>query len=190
VGPHIRLQYSDRKTLADASNLLLHHAKRQTATAQHKEDRRKIKKLVEQFLPTLFFQQPSNGGAKNEDDDEPMEDVDNAQPGGGSQQKNGKEDKTAKDLCSRLEAVGGKNGAASSLRTARPLLPSQAQSAVAGTSSSSGTPGATSPTGAGGGSTNRPSLATAAEEPGSDPKTCPVNGDVRAASKVFFVFTE
>ena len=41
VGPHLRLYYKDKSVLDDASNLLIHHVKRQTGI--HKEDKQKIK---------------------------------------------------------------------------------------------------------------------------------------------------
>ncbi|CAG0926268.1 unnamed protein product, partial [Notodromas monacha] len=68
VGPHMQLSYCDANTLDDAASLLLHHAKRQTAAAPHKEDRRKMRRVVEHFLPQLFFrEQPTSGGWSLED---------------------------------------------------------------------------------------------------------------------------
>uniref|UniRef100_A0A1B6C0M8 Paired amphipathic helix protein Sin3a n=1 Tax=Clastoptera arizonana TaxID=38151 RepID=A0A1B6C0M8_9HEMI len=51
-GPHIVLYYKNKTVLDDATNLLIHHVKRQTNIS--KEDKQKIKKLLCQFLLDLF----------------------------------------------------------------------------------------------------------------------------------------
>lgn len=53
VGPHLVLPYRDKSVLDDAANLLIHHVKRQTGI--HKEDKQKIKSLIRQFIPDLFY---------------------------------------------------------------------------------------------------------------------------------------
>lgn len=53
VGPHLILPYRDRTILDDAANLLIHHVKRQTGI--QKGEKRRIKQLLRQFLPDLFF---------------------------------------------------------------------------------------------------------------------------------------
>lgn len=53
VGPHLVLPYRDRTILDDAANLLIHHVKRQTGI--QKGEKRRIKHLLRQFLPDLFF---------------------------------------------------------------------------------------------------------------------------------------
>ncbi|KAB7507231.1 Paired amphipathic helix protein Sin3a [Armadillidium nasatum] len=53
VGPHMVLSYKDKYPLDDAANLIIHHVRRQTTI--HKEDKAKIKQLVRQFIPDLFF---------------------------------------------------------------------------------------------------------------------------------------
>lgn len=52
-GPHLILPYRDRTILDDAANLLIHHVKRQTGI--QKGEKRRIKHLLRQFLPELFF---------------------------------------------------------------------------------------------------------------------------------------
>lgn len=47
------LNYKDKSVLDDAANLLIHHVKRQTSI--HKEDKQKIKHMLRQFLPDLFY---------------------------------------------------------------------------------------------------------------------------------------
>lgn len=53
VGPHMVLSYKDRTILDDATNLLIHHVKRQTGI--QKGEKRRIKHLLRQFVPDLFF---------------------------------------------------------------------------------------------------------------------------------------
>lgn len=53
VGPHMVLSYKDKYPLDDAANLIIHHVRRQTTI--HKEDKAKIKQLVRQLIPDLFF---------------------------------------------------------------------------------------------------------------------------------------
>ncbi|CAG2057842.1 unnamed protein product, partial [Timema podura] len=53
AGPHLVLPYKDKSVLDDAANLLIHHVKRQTSI--HKEDKQRIKQLLRQFLPDMFF---------------------------------------------------------------------------------------------------------------------------------------
>jgi paired amphipathic helix protein Sin3a len=53
AGPHLVLPYKDKTVLDDAANLLIHHVKRQTGI--HKEDKQRIKHLLRQFVPDLFF---------------------------------------------------------------------------------------------------------------------------------------
>jgi paired amphipathic helix protein Sin3a len=53
TGPHLVLPYKDKSVLDDAANLLIHHVKRQTGI--HKEDKQKIKSLIRQFIPDLFY---------------------------------------------------------------------------------------------------------------------------------------
>jgi len=53
--PHMTLKYRDKAVLDDATMLLIHHVKRQTSI--HKEDKQKIKVLLKQNIPDLFFHQ-------------------------------------------------------------------------------------------------------------------------------------
>lgn len=53
VGPHLVFPYRDRTILDDAANLLIHHVKRQTGV--QKGEKRRIKHLLRQFLPDIFF---------------------------------------------------------------------------------------------------------------------------------------
>lgn len=52
-GPHLILPYKDKTILEDATNLLIHHVKRQTGI--QKQEKSKIKHILRQFVPDLFF---------------------------------------------------------------------------------------------------------------------------------------
>ncbi len=51
--PHIVFKYEDKSILEDVATLLIHHVKRQTAI--QKEDKQKIKQIVNHFLSDFFF---------------------------------------------------------------------------------------------------------------------------------------
>ena len=53
AGPHLILPYKDKTILDDAANLLIHHVKRQTSI--QKQEKAKIKHVLRQFVPDLFF---------------------------------------------------------------------------------------------------------------------------------------
>lgn len=47
------LTYKDKSILDDAANLLIHHVKRQTGI--QKQEKARIKHILRQFVPELFF---------------------------------------------------------------------------------------------------------------------------------------
>lgn len=47
------LPYKDKSILDDAANLLIHHVKRQTGI--QKQEKARIKHILRQFIPELFF---------------------------------------------------------------------------------------------------------------------------------------
>jgi hypothetical protein len=52
-GPHLTTtQYKDKTMLDDATQLLIHHVKRQTCI--HKEDKQRIKQFLRHSLPDMF----------------------------------------------------------------------------------------------------------------------------------------
>ncbi|XP_068143700.1 paired amphipathic helix protein Sin3a isoform X2 [Drosophila tropicalis] len=53
TGPHLILPYKDKTILDDAANLLIHHVKRQTGI--QKQEKQKIKQIIRQFVPDLFY---------------------------------------------------------------------------------------------------------------------------------------
>merc|ERR1719383_1271490 len=74
--------------LDDATSLLIHHVKRQTGI--HKEEKQKIKTLLRQNLPDLFFHQRMDMSDEEEEEDEyddEDEDVEDKKEGGGGGRK-------------------------------------------------------------------------------------------------------
>ena len=64
--PHLTVSYKDKTVLDDAANLLIHHVKRQTSI--YKEDKQKIKTLLKQSLPDMFFHSRQDLREKVEDE--------------------------------------------------------------------------------------------------------------------------
>lgn len=60
------LYYKDKSILEDAANLLIHHVKRQTGI--QKQEKARIKHILRQFVPELFFapRQPLSEDEKEE----------------------------------------------------------------------------------------------------------------------------
>ncbi|XP_055919847.1 paired amphipathic helix protein Sin3a isoform X2 [Eupeodes corollae] len=73
AGPHLILPYKDKTILDDAANLLIHHVKRQTGI--QKQEKAKIKHILRQFVPDLFFstRQPLSDDERDDDDIEKMD---------------------------------------------------------------------------------------------------------------------
>ncbi|XP_067630005.1 LOW QUALITY PROTEIN: paired amphipathic helix protein Sin3a [Eurosta solidaginis] len=73
TGPHIVLLYKDKTILDDAANLLIHHVKRQTGI--QKQEKTKIKHILRQFVPDLFFsaRHPLSDDEREDDDNEKMD---------------------------------------------------------------------------------------------------------------------
>ncbi|KAJ3648743.1 hypothetical protein Zmor_020522 [Zophobas morio] len=74
TGPHLIIPYRDRTILDDAANLLIHHVKRQTGI--QKGEKRRIKHLLRQFLPELFFHPKQQLTDDEREDDDEKEDGD------------------------------------------------------------------------------------------------------------------
>jgi len=73
-GPHITLEYKDQSMLEDATQLLIHHVKRQTSI--HKRDKHKIKTLIRQNLPDILFQSRLDMSDEEEEEEDESEEVD------------------------------------------------------------------------------------------------------------------
>lgn len=102
VGPHIVLPYRDKGILDDAANLLIHHVKRQTGI--QKGEKRKIKQLLQQFLPDLFFHARQPVTDDEREDEEETADKDGAE----ESLKSDKESKTKSE--SGSASPDGDNG--------------------------------------------------------------------------------
>lgn len=51
--PHLVFTYEDKQILEDAASLIIYHVKRQPTI--HKDDKDHIKRIVQHFVPDLFF---------------------------------------------------------------------------------------------------------------------------------------
>ncbi|KAI9583287.1 uncharacterized protein LOC119636720 isoform X2 [Glossina fuscipes] len=73
TGPHLILPYKDKTILDDAANLLIHHVKRQTGI--QKQEKTKIKQILRQFVPDLFFaiRQPLSDDEREDDDNDKVD---------------------------------------------------------------------------------------------------------------------
>jgi len=77
-GPHLRVTYEDKSAMDDAASLIIHHVKRQAAI--NHDDKEKIRKIVYQFLPDLFFA-PRGNQASDDDDEDSSTDEDGEKNG-------------------------------------------------------------------------------------------------------------
>jgi paired amphipathic helix protein Sin3a len=96
--PHLTLSYKDKAVLEDASLLLIHHVKRQTSI--HKEDKQKIKVLLKQSLPDMFFHARQDMSDTEDDEDSEKEDSD-----GEDKDKKKKEKDETKDILVNDEEI-------------------------------------------------------------------------------------
>uniref|UniRef100_A0A3Q3LBE7 Paired amphipathic helix protein Sin3b n=1 Tax=Mastacembelus armatus TaxID=205130 RepID=A0A3Q3LBE7_9TELE len=55
--PHMVFTYEDKQILEDAASLIIYHVKRQPTI--HKDDKDHIKRIIQHFVPDLFFSQAS-----------------------------------------------------------------------------------------------------------------------------------
>jgi len=61
------LTISRVSVMDDASSLIIHHVKRQSSI--HSDEKGKMKKLLKQFLPTLYCMTPAELSDDEDDDD-------------------------------------------------------------------------------------------------------------------------
>jgi len=98
-GPHLTLQYKDKSMLDDATQLLIYHVKRQTGI--HKEDKQKIKVLLRQNLPDIFYHTKIDMSDEEDDDDEEEEEDEEDE----EKKEKKKERGTPKDIDIKYEDV-------------------------------------------------------------------------------------
>ena len=67
AGALMTLTISRVSVMDDASSLVIHHVKRQSST--HSDEKSKMKKLLKQFLPTLYSMTPAELSDDEDDDD-------------------------------------------------------------------------------------------------------------------------
>ncbi|XP_076811562.1 paired amphipathic helix protein Sin3a-like isoform X2 [Clavelina lepadiformis] len=70
TGPQISHTYEDKSVMDDAASLIIHHVKRQSAI--HKDDKQKVRQMMYQVLPDLYF--APRGNQPSDDDDEDDDD--------------------------------------------------------------------------------------------------------------------
>lgn len=83
--PHITLSYKDKDMLEEACSLIIHHVKRQTSI--HKDEKQKIKQLMRQYIPDLFF--AARGELSDDEVDENDEQMDDDAASGDSRRNEG-----------------------------------------------------------------------------------------------------
>lgn len=96
--PHMIFTYEDKQILEDAASLVIYHVKRQPTI--HKDDKDHIKRIVQHFVPDLFFARRGELSETEEWTDEEAE----AEEGGGGPAGAG-------GVGSGVPAVGGVAGA-------------------------------------------------------------------------------
>lgn len=101
------MSFKDKNILEDAANLIIHHVKRQTSI--HKEDKQRIKMLLRQFLPDMFFH-PRQELSEDErdDDDDDKEDVD-MESGGGNATSIGNHKKSENSISTNIKKENNEN---------------------------------------------------------------------------------
>uniref|UniRef100_A0A3B3WDT6 Paired amphipathic helix protein Sin3b n=1 Tax=Poecilia mexicana TaxID=48701 RepID=A0A3B3WDT6_9TELE len=80
--PHMMFTYEDKQILEDASSLIIYHVKRQPTI--HKDDKDHIKRIIQHFVPDLFFSRRGELSDTEEWTDEEAEPEDGAERGGGA----------------------------------------------------------------------------------------------------------
>uniref|UniRef100_A0A3Q3L0I0 Paired amphipathic helix protein Sin3b n=1 Tax=Mastacembelus armatus TaxID=205130 RepID=A0A3Q3L0I0_9TELE len=75
--PHMVFTYEDKQILEDAASLIIYHVKRQPTI--HKDDKDHIKRIIQHFVPDLFF---SRRGELSDTEEWTDEEPDTSQPAG------------------------------------------------------------------------------------------------------------
>lgn len=80
--PHMMFTYEDKQTLEDAAALIIYHVKRQPAI--HKDDKDHIKRIIQHFVPDLFFARRGELSDTEDWTDEEVEPEEAGERGGGT----------------------------------------------------------------------------------------------------------
>lgn len=116
-GPHLILPYKDKTILDDAANLLIHHVKRQTGI--QKNEKQRIKHILRQFVPDLFFHPRQQLSDDEREDDDEKDDADTEStacimsPAETKSKSAGSSPSTVGKSPSRISGDGGKSPAVS-----------------------------------------------------------------------------
>ncbi|XP_029356698.1 paired amphipathic helix protein Sin3b isoform X2 [Echeneis naucrates] len=79
--PHMVFTYEDKQILEDAASLIIYHVKRQPTI--HKDDKDHIKRIIQHFVPDLFFSRRGELSDTEEWTDEEAEPEEGGERGGG-----------------------------------------------------------------------------------------------------------
>lgn len=79
--PHMVFTYEDKQILEDAASLIIYHVKRQPTI--HKDDKDHIKRIIQHFVPDLYFSRRGELSDTEEWTDEEAEPEEGAERGGG-----------------------------------------------------------------------------------------------------------
>uniref|UniRef100_A0A4W6FTX8 Paired amphipathic helix protein Sin3b n=1 Tax=Lates calcarifer TaxID=8187 RepID=A0A4W6FTX8_LATCA len=82
--PHMVFTYEDKQILEDAASLIIYHVKRQPTI--HKDDKDHIKRIIQHFVPDLFFSRRGELSDTEEWTDEEAEPEEGGERGGGGTQ--------------------------------------------------------------------------------------------------------
>ncbi|XP_058056638.1 paired amphipathic helix protein Sin3a [Anopheles bellator] len=138
-GPHMTIPYKDKTILEDAANLLIHHVKRQTGI--QKQEKARIKHMLRQFVPDLFFaprQQLSED--EREEDDKDMDvdqDEDDCSSGAGTKPSSS----NTKKATGNSGSTGNSNATGSTTASATELSSSKEECGNSGSSEGGSTTG-------------------------------------------------
>ncbi|XP_029939672.1 paired amphipathic helix protein Sin3b isoform X2 [Salarias fasciatus] len=114
--PHMVFTYEDKQILEDAASLIIYHVKRQPTI--HKDDKDHIKRIIQHFVPDLFFSRRGELSDTEEWTDEEAEQEEGGERGAGG-------------------AAAGGGGIGCSNNSTGPAASSQAQSQTAQTQTQS-----------------------------------------------------
>uniref|UniRef100_A0A8C5D141 Paired amphipathic helix protein Sin3b n=1 Tax=Gouania willdenowi TaxID=441366 RepID=A0A8C5D141_GOUWI len=82
--PHMVFTYEDKQILEDAASLIIYHVKRQPTI--HKDDKDHIKRIIQHFVPDLFFSRRGELSDTEDWTDEEAEPEEGGERGGGGAQ--------------------------------------------------------------------------------------------------------
>lgn len=120
--PHMVFTYEDKQILEDAASLIIYHVKRQPTI--HKDDKDHIKRIIQHFVPDLFFSRRGELSDTEEWTDEEAEPEEGGERGGaerGGAERGGVERGGAE------RGGGGGNGNSNNASGSAPATGSQSQ---------------------------------------------------------------